>query len=142
MRETHAGFNPLEAMRRTYRKLDVGSDPAIGEVLKLAAGVLLIIPGFLSDVIAIVLLVPPVRRWLSSKMDSGFPFNCNVRMLTGITAQVAPMPSTLAEMENQWKACGLGVSKYCASPMAGNGVEPKSSTGAAWELGEALLRDH
>ena len=63
-----AGLGMADAMRRTYRKQDAGPDPAIGEVLKLAAGVLLIIPGFLSDVIAIVLLVPPVRRWLSSKI--------------------------------------------------------------------------
>lgn len=44
-----------------------GESPALGMLeglALLAAGVLLVIPGFLTDIAAFVLLIPPLRRWI------------------------------------------------------------------------------
>lgn len=38
------------------------------EVLKVGAGVLLFLPGALSDVAGLALLLPPVRRWVASRI--------------------------------------------------------------------------
>jgi UPF0716 protein FxsA len=40
-------------------------------VLLMLAGILLIVPGLITDAFALVLLVPPVRRWIGSQMMSG-----------------------------------------------------------------------
>jgi UPF0716 protein FxsA len=41
---------------------------------RVMAGLLLIIPGFFSDLAAVLLLLPPIQKWLASKMNvaSGF----------------------------------------------------------------------
>ena len=58
------GFSTLV---RLQQSLDQGGDP-VGPVadgaLKVIAGVLLLMPGFLTDVAALLLLTPAVRRWL------------------------------------------------------------------------------
>jgi len=45
-----------------------GVMPVAEEAARLLAGVLLIVPGFLSDAVAIVLLIPPLRRALISAL--------------------------------------------------------------------------
>ena len=37
-------------------------------VLRVASGVLFLIPGFCSDAAAIALLLPPVQKWLGARM--------------------------------------------------------------------------
>ena len=54
----------LAVAGRLRRQLEAGGDPSrevIHGFLVLAAGVLLVLPGFVSDVIGIALLLPPVR---------------------------------------------------------------------------------
>jgi UPF0716 protein FxsA len=67
----------LGVLRRVRQQLDAGRVPA-GEVLDgfliLLAGALLLTPGFLTDVVAILLLLPPiravVRRLLARRLTS------------------------------------------------------------------------
>jgi UPF0716 protein FxsA len=66
----------LAILRRCREALDRGELPAgplFDDACLVLAGLLLILPGFLSDVIAIALLVPPVRHglfgWLSRHVD-------------------------------------------------------------------------
>jgi UPF0716 protein FxsA len=47
------------------------------------AAVLLILPGFLSDVVALLLLVPPIRRWIYKTLAGNF----TVVQTTGFRAQ-------------------------------------------------------
>jgi UPF0716 protein FxsA len=52
---------------RVQAMLARGESPALGMLEGLAllvAGVLLIIPGFLTDIAAFILLIPPLRRWI------------------------------------------------------------------------------
>ena len=54
----------LSVLRRIQRQLELGQMPGVELIdgfLVLLAGVLLIAPGFLSDVLGILLLLPPVR---------------------------------------------------------------------------------
>ena len=43
----------------------------LGGALRVAAGILLIIPGFISDLIAAGLLIPPLRRRLIRRLSAG-----------------------------------------------------------------------
>jgi UPF0716 protein FxsA len=55
------------AATRVQAMLARGESPALGMLeglALLAAGVLLVLPGFLTDLVAFVLLIPPVRRWI------------------------------------------------------------------------------
>ena len=50
------------------------------------AAVLLILPGFLSDVVGLALLVPPIRRWIYKTLAGNF----TVVQTTGFRAQPSP----------------------------------------------------
>jgi UPF0716 protein FxsA len=57
----------VNALGRLQESVDRGADP-VGPIadaaLKVVAGLLLIVPGFLTDALGILLLLPPVRRAL------------------------------------------------------------------------------
>lgn len=57
----------LGVLRRARRQLDAGTVPGreiVDGVLVLAAGALLLTPGFITDCVGILLLLPPVRAGL------------------------------------------------------------------------------
>lgn len=56
-----AGIGVLNRLQRTVRAGRVPSAEVIDGALVLLAGFLMILPGFVSDVVAIVLLLPPTR---------------------------------------------------------------------------------
>lgn len=56
-----AGIGVLNRLQRTVREGRVPSSELIDGALVLFAGALMITPGFLSDVLAILLLLPPTR---------------------------------------------------------------------------------
>ncbi len=80
----HEGFGVL---RRAQSELDAGRDPSrqlAHGVMILLAALLLIIPGFITDIVALLLLLPPVQdfawRFVKSRVTvmtdfraSGFP---------------------------------------------------------------------
>jgi len=57
----------LSLLMRVHRQLDRGETPAL-EVLDgallLVAGLFLLLPGFLTDAVGFLLLLPPLRQWL------------------------------------------------------------------------------
>ncbi|HLT16547.1 MAG TPA: FxsA family protein [Acidimicrobiales bacterium] len=59
-----AGIGVLNRFHRTIREGRVPSREVIDGALVLAAGGLMIFPGFVSDVVAILLLLPPTRAVL------------------------------------------------------------------------------
>lgn len=58
------------------RRAAASREPALPRLLdgaaRVAAGILLIVPGFLSDAIALLLLVPPLRRRLVVRFSAAF----------------------------------------------------------------------
>jgi UPF0716 protein FxsA len=56
-----AGFSVLNRLQRTVRAGKVPSAELVDGALVLFAGALMITPGFISDVLAILLLLPPTR---------------------------------------------------------------------------------
>ena len=63
-----AGTGVVQALRSPVQ----GGSPlaGVGElaVARVLSGLLFLVPGFFSDVLGILLLLPPVRRWLRSRL--------------------------------------------------------------------------
>jgi len=60
-------INGLSLLMNARKALVEGRQPAtvvIEGVAIMAAGLLLLLPGMISDVLGILLLIPPVRRWI------------------------------------------------------------------------------
>lgn len=61
-----AGLSIAEALRQ--KPPERGPFDAFERVLVAGAGLLLILPGFLSDLVALFVLIPSSRRWLGHKI--------------------------------------------------------------------------
>lgn len=68
----------LNTMNRFLAATEKGESP-VGAVLDgmgiFVAGVLLVLPGFISDVLGLLLFIPPLRRWLIALMFRHVPRN-------------------------------------------------------------------
>ena len=68
----HQGLSTLDHLTRDLENGRGDGDRLAHGALKVVAGVLLILPGFFTDAIALLLLIPPVRtlliRWGASKV--------------------------------------------------------------------------
>lgn len=71
-----AGLGMVDALRRPAMDRRFATREAAARFLLLPAGLLLILPGFVSDAIALALLPAPVRNWLAGK------FMANVKVHT------------------------------------------------------------
>lgn len=67
-----AGAGILTALRAPAQPARRQEGLASQAIARVAAGLLFMIPGFLSDVLALLLLLPPVRRWLQKRMPVEF----------------------------------------------------------------------
>jgi len=77
------GFQALEEMRQA---MDAGKPPVmeiVGGALILLAGVLLLVPGFVTDAIGFILLVPPLRRAIAAAIIGWLERNAVVSARTG-----------------------------------------------------------
>jgi len=73
----------LDALRRAEASLQRGEDPsgAVFDAASIAlAAVLLALPGFLSDIVALMLLVAPLRRWIGGMLWRRLQASPNVRV--------------------------------------------------------------
>ena len=66
-----AGRQTLEHLRQAQREGVLSQQLLIGNVSRLVAGVLLIIPGLISDVLAFVVLITPLRILLAKLLVGG-----------------------------------------------------------------------
>lgn len=66
------GLNTLDQLSRDLENGRSDGDHLAHSALKVVAGILLILPGFLTDAVALLLMVPPIRtlliRWGASKV--------------------------------------------------------------------------
>jgi UPF0716 protein FxsA len=65
----HTGVKSLSELRRAGQTGQLGPETAIGSILGFLAGVLFILPGLLSDVAAILLLLPFTRKIVERRMS-------------------------------------------------------------------------
>jgi UPF0716 protein FxsA len=80
----------LGAYRRVRDQLRAGNLPAaelVNGLLIVIAGVLLILPGFLSDIVAILLLLPPTRAFVRYLLQKHYA----VRIASGVTTVAGPI---------------------------------------------------
>ncbi len=63
-----AGLGLLEALRRPGQGIRFRTLSAAAGFLYMLAGLLLIVPGFVSDILGLLLLPLPVREWLAQKL--------------------------------------------------------------------------
>ena len=79
IRQTGMGIG--SALRRAGGRSDVTTIDAGVVFLRMMAGLLLLIPGFVSDAVALVVLLPPVTRWLAQRVIA--PVDVQFRTSTG-----------------------------------------------------------
>lgn len=63
-----AGLGIAAALRSPVQASSLQKDAAGKAMARVLSGILFLIPGFLSDVAGLLLLLPPVARWLQSKV--------------------------------------------------------------------------
>jgi UPF0716 protein FxsA len=97
-----AGFSVLNRLQRTVRAGKVPSSELVDGALVLFAGALMITPGFLSDVLAILLLLPPtravVRNLVLRRIRAGRGIFRVVTMPTG-SGGVPPNPGDVWDVD-------------------------------------------
>jgi UPF0716 protein FxsA len=62
------GFNVLQRARATLAAGEFPTTDLLDGLFVLIAGFLMIVPGFFSDLLGILLFIPPVRRWLGASI--------------------------------------------------------------------------
>ena len=66
-----AGLQTLEHLQQAQREGALSQQLLMGNVARLVAGVLLIVPGLISDALAVVVLIAPLRILLAKLMVAG-----------------------------------------------------------------------
>ena len=75
----------LQAARRATESMAAGRppiEPVVDSFMLMVAGILLLIPGLLTDIMALPLLVPPLRRWIARWTLQRMFKNADVRVQT------------------------------------------------------------
>lgn len=101
----HQGAAAWRELRAAIQGGDFPARHALGAVLALLGGVLLIVPGALSDVIGLILLIPPTRRWISGRAtkrwDRRFPVNQPAGPIRVESQRTAPEPASTKVIEGE-----------------------------------------
>jgi UPF0716 protein FxsA len=66
------GFAVIERMRRRLEQNELPGKEIIDGVLVFAAGILMVIPGFVTDAFGLLLLLPPVRTLVRKRLTRRF----------------------------------------------------------------------
>jgi len=66
------GWQLLSRVRQELARGDVPVDSLLSGALLFVAGILLVIPGMISDVAGLLLLIPPLRHWAARRLKNWF----------------------------------------------------------------------
>lgn len=66
------GLRVLRDWQKALGEMRVPKEGLTGALLVLVAGIFLITPGILTDITGLLLLVPPVRRWVGRRIEARF----------------------------------------------------------------------
>ena len=67
------GFGVLMRVRESLARDEVPALELLDGALLLIAGLFLVLPGFLTDIVGFLLLIPPLRRWVVRRYVKVFP---------------------------------------------------------------------
>jgi len=84
------GFKALNEARAQSENNEIPVTPVIHGVFILAAGLLLLTPGFVTDAIGFLFLVPPFRLLVAAKVWAWINANMDVKMMHPGAGQGAP----------------------------------------------------
>ncbi len=81
----HYGLASLPRLRSALAGGQSPARPMLEAMLAQVAGMLLILPGFISDAVAVCLLLAPLRRWLAARMagPDGAVSSADVHIIEG-----------------------------------------------------------
>lgn len=102
------GAYTLMAVRQQLAKGELPTDAVINAVLFILAGILLIIPGFLSDILAVLMVLPITRTlfklWFFKFFKSRvrFPHFTQFRSGQGAESEVFEAEFTREQDKNKW----------------------------------------
>ena len=81
------------------------SNMTAGSLLDAMAGVLFIIPGVITDVVAVALLLPFVRKWLADffeiRMTGGFPVRPSGPIIEAEATEIPEPPKTISKLPEE-----------------------------------------
>jgi UPF0716 protein FxsA len=90
----HQGISLLRRMQTDLREGRMPADSLLDAALILAAGILLITPGVLTDLLGIVLLIPPLRRVAKMGLIGWFRSKFRIQtIVTGSDSDTGPPDS-------------------------------------------------
>lgn len=96
-------------IRRVQEATRTGSDPGrevLGGALMFVAALLLMVPGFISDIFGLLLFVPPVRQAIASYLRS------RMTVVTAASSQSWHGPSHAPQERNQPRVIDLGEGEF------------------------------
>ena len=64
-----AGISVAAALRAPMQDLSSTRGLAGSTLFRVAAAILFMVPGFVSDLIAVAILIPPIQKWIFSRMN-------------------------------------------------------------------------
>jgi UPF0716 protein FxsA len=67
-----AGFTVIQRVRTRLERGEVPGKELVDGLLVLSAGVLLFVPGFVTDAVGVILLLPPVRAFVRGRLRRRF----------------------------------------------------------------------
>ena len=81
----HHGMASLTRLRSALDRGQSPARPMLEALLAQLAGVLLVLPGFISDAVAVCLLITPLRRWLAARLagPAGVATSTEVHIIEG-----------------------------------------------------------
>lgn len=74
------GWSTLSQVQQALMRGEAPFGPMLDGFLLVVAGVLLLTPGLITDVVALPLLIPPVRRWLARRILDQVPHAAEVHV--------------------------------------------------------------
>ena len=83
----HQGLGAYRRVRQQVREGRLPAADLVNGLLIVVAGVLLILPGFISDVVAILLLLPPTRAFVRALLQKHYA----VRVASGVATVTRPI---------------------------------------------------
>lgn len=90
----HQGLSVLQRVQQSLNRGELPAQELLDGALVLVAGCFLLLPGFLTDCVGLLLLIPPLRHWLIKRISATLPV---MRQATAVQTPSAQI------IEGEWR---------------------------------------